>query len=34
MYTDKILCINNNVKGVITPFTGPYYDFTNAYVVK
>lgn len=34
MYTDKILCINNNVKGIVTPFTGPYYDFTYAYVVK
>ncbi len=34
MYTDKILCINNNVKGIITPFTGPYYDFTYAYVVE
>lgn len=34
MYTDQIFCISNNVKNVITPFVGPYYDFTHAYVVE
>lgn len=34
MYTDNILCIRNNVKDVVTPFVGPYFDFTHAYVVE
>ena len=34
MYTDQIFCIANNVKGVVTPFVGPYFDFTHAYVVE
>ena len=34
MYTDQIFCISNNVKNVITPFVGPYFDFTHAYVVE
>ena len=34
MYTDNILCISNKVKDVETPFVGPYFDFTHAYVVE
>lgn len=34
MYTDQIFCISNSVKNVVTPFVGPYYDFTHAYVVE
>ena len=34
MYTDTILCIRSNVKGVVTPFVGPVFDFTHAYVVE
>lgn len=34
MYTDQIYCISNKVKNIVTPFVGPYYDFTHAYIVK
>lgn len=34
MYTDNILCISNKIKGVETPFVGPYFDFTHAYMVE
>lgn len=34
MYTDTILCISNNVKGMTHPFVGPLFDFTYAYVVE
>lgn len=34
MYTDQIFCISNKVKNVVTPFVGPYYDFTHAYVAE
>ncbi len=34
MYTDNILCISNKIKGVVTPFVGPYFDFIHAYLVE
>ena len=34
MYTDNILCISNKIKDVVTPFVGPYFDFTHAYMVE
>lgn len=34
MYSDKIICVNNNVKGMTFPFVGAAYDFSRAYVVE
>ena len=34
MYSDTMMCVKNNVKGMTCPFIGPSFEFSRAYVVE
>lgn len=33
-YTDTMMCVKNNIKGMTFPFVGPRFEFSRAYVVE